>query len=476
MLFSQLTSNALACKRFWLEGAELKHESAARLRSGTVEVFECATLRDFVTMREAVTSHQCFVYGVPANGKKVQRVSPKALATDESIARTRKAFTFPEGEPGLYMVDIDQHENARSASECDALLCRSFPAWSRCQRVWIASSSAYLRKTDGRELIGIGGWRAYAIIDDAARIPDLTLYLHQQLWAIGEGRIEVGKAGQRLDRTLIDKCVSTPERIDFVAAPELGEGLERFAPAPEFIGPEDAQLSTADLGEVEPYREWRKNCERFQNSWKFLEPEAKQKARAAARALKVSDKVMWDAVDGGVLKPEFKVNMGSGVVTVGELLDHCTEDYHGFQIPDPLEPDYDGGRTVAIIYLDHNPLIFSFARGGRTFRLSDKSRHINVQAENRHAALLETLRLMRERGEIFQSPEGDLLLRVAKGGQSVLVTAHWLADYLDRIAEWMEEVFDRRASPPAFRSISRDCPSCAHVHESGHDFHECGHC
>ena len=430
MLISQITSDTLACKRFWLEDGALKGESAARLRSGQVEVFECATLRDFVAMREAVTSNQCFTYGTPINSKKVQRISPKALASGDSIARTRQHFSFPQGEPGLFMVDIDQHEDARSAVECDALLCRCYPAWSRCQRVWVPSSTAFLRTTGGRELIGIGGWRAYAIIDDAAKIPDLTLFLHQQLWAIGEGRIEVGKAGQRLDRTLLDRSVSTPEHIDFVAAPELGEGLERFAPAPEFIGSEDVQLSTADLGEVESYRDWRANCERFQNSWKFLEPEAKQKARAAARSLKVSDRIMWEAVDGGVLKPEFKLTVMGWTTTVGELLDHCTEYYDGAQICDPIEPDYDGGRKVAILHLDHNPLIFSFARGGRTFRLSDKSRHVNVQAENRHAALVETLQLMRERGDIFQSPEGDLLLRVAKGGQSVLVTAHWLADYL----------------------------------------------
>ena len=354
MQFSQLTSDSLACKRFWLEDGTLKHESAARLRSGTVEVFECGTLRDFVAMRDAVTSHQCFVYGVPVNGKKAQRVSPKALASGDSIARSRQHFSFPQGEPGLFMVDIDQHEDARTAVECDALLCRCFPAWSRCQRVWVPSSTAFLR-TD-RELIGVGGWRAYAIIDDAAKNPDLTLHLHQQLWAIGEGRIEVGKAGQRLDRTLIDRSVSTPEHIDFVAAPELGDGLERFAPAPDFIGPEDVQLSTADLGEVESYRDWRANCERFQNSWKFFEPEAKQKARAAARSLKVSDRIMWEAVDGGVLMPDFRLAVDGRSLTVGELLDRGTEDYDGAQLCDPIEPDYDGGRKVAILHLDHDPV------------------------------------------------------------------------------------------------------------------------
>ena len=48
---------------------------------------------------------------------------------------------------------------------------------------------------DGEVLIGPGGWRGYAIIDDAERIPDLTRLLHFQLWEIGEGKIVVGKAG-----------------------------------------------------------------------------------------------------------------------------------------------------------------------------------------------------------------------------------------------------------------------------------------
>ncbi len=38
-------------------------------------------------------------------------------------------------------------------------------------------------------------------------------------------------------------------------------------------------------------------------------------------------------------------------------------------IPDPLEPDYDGGRLVAIIYTTGKPLIWSFARGGRSLRM-----------------------------------------------------------------------------------------------------------
>ena len=86
----------------------------------------------------------------------------------------------------------------------------------------------------------------------------MTDYLHYRLWELGHGHVAVSKSGARLDRSLIDRCVSSVEKIDFVAEPMLSDGLERFAPEPVFIGPEGAQLATAFIGTVQPYKEWRK--------------------------------------------------------------------------------------------------------------------------------------------------------------------------------------------------------------------------
>ena len=111
------------------------------------------------------------------------------------------------------------------------------------------------------------GLAGYAIIDKGSRIPDLTRHLHYQLWTIDEGRVVLGKAGQRRDISLIDRMVSTPEHIDFVAGPKLERiseaypSLERCAPPPCFIGPEKAPLRTKGLGKVPSYQDWKRSYE-----------------------------------------------------------------------------------------------------------------------------------------------------------------------------------------------------------------------
>jgi hypothetical protein len=77
---------------------------------------------------------------------------------------------------------------------------------------------------------------------------------------------------------------------------------------------------------------------------------------------------MWKAVEYGVLDSDFLVTTDLGKVSVRGILANPVL-YDGMLVPDPLEPSYDGGRKVGIIYTDGKPQIWSFARGGRSFRL-----------------------------------------------------------------------------------------------------------
>ena len=215
--FSRITSDTLACKRFWLEDGVLQKETAAQLRNGSVEIVECSGLREFIELREAAGPKQCFTYGTPRNGRQRQRLTCKGREGPNSVARTRKAFSFSKKPGRLHDRYRPGRDPIRTHLECDELIGRCFEPWRYCQRVWVPSSTAFLKG-----FRDIGGWRAYAIIDKGSRIPDLTRHLHYQLWTIDEGRVVLGKAGQRRDISLIDRMVSTPEHIDFVAAPQLG--------------------------------------------------------------------------------------------------------------------------------------------------------------------------------------------------------------------------------------------------------------
>jgi hypothetical protein len=119
--------------------------------------------------------------------------------------------------------------------EIDEILCRIVPDWSSTERAWRASSSAYIYSSNGKELIGAGGWRCYVVVDDAAAIPEAGAFIYQALWAAGYGYIVVSKSGQAVDRSLVDAAVWQPERLDFAARPILGAGLDRRAPPTEII-------------------------------------------------------------------------------------------------------------------------------------------------------------------------------------------------------------------------------------------------
>ena len=60
-------------------------------------------------------------------------------------------------------------------------------------------------------------------------------------------------------------------------------------------------------------------------------------------------------------------------VTVGEILSNPTK-YNGKLTKDPLEPDYDGGRTVGRLYLlNGKPNLHSQAHGGKNYKLIDQT-------------------------------------------------------------------------------------------------------
>ncbi len=127
------------------------------------------------------------------------------------------------------MLDYDPRDGqpALDWQEIDKIIGEIIPSWADAQRLWRASSSAFLYTEEGVELIGKGGWRCYAMADNAAAIPGVGAFLYQALWKKGHGYIKISKSGQSLDRSLVDAAVWQPERIDFAAEPVLGDGLER---------------------------------------------------------------------------------------------------------------------------------------------------------------------------------------------------------------------------------------------------------
>ena len=219
--FSRITNEfGPVGKSFRLVDGRLESTSLAAVSSGKVETVHAASLSEFLEIRASCTTSQFLVYGVCCHDRAVLRVAKHTeVAAGKAIARTKKFFRYPDG-PGILCIDHDAAKAGRIYEdwrELDAIFAKVLPEWAEAERQWLPSSSAMIRRADtGEVLKGAGSWRAYALIDYAPRIPDLTASLFAGLCEAGHGRTEILENGRILVRTLIDPSMREPWRPDFI--------------------------------------------------------------------------------------------------------------------------------------------------------------------------------------------------------------------------------------------------------------------
>ena len=152
------------------------------------------------------------------------------------------------------------------------------------------------------------------------------------------------------------------------------------------------------------------------------DPEKREAARAVIRR----------AVENDVLGATFpiEVELGPGTyetVTIGRILSDRAG-FHGRRTRDPIEPGYDGGRTVGKLFLlDCRPTLFSFARGGRSFRLIRAPERIEVAAGRLADATEAALAVLRKDPTVFEF--GGQVVLVEDGGM-LLLDEHALSYHL----------------------------------------------
>lgn len=214
-----------------LAGERAAREMLEQLASGTA--LPDALLHQLLDLQ----ANQALVYGLPhARGQPLQRsalttqADPRGrLAAGEAIARTNDYLRW-ERRPGILMLDHDEPPPGQPPPEPEQLrawLLDAAPMLEDAPMLWRPSASSYLYAENGQELQGLRGQRIYLAVRDATVIEEAGQALVARLWAAGLGWIKVGQAGQLLARTIVDAAVWQRSRVDFVAAPLLGDGLTR---------------------------------------------------------------------------------------------------------------------------------------------------------------------------------------------------------------------------------------------------------
>lgn len=218
-------------------------ESAANMLRGTSVRASVQGLQELADLLERLTPDQATSWGVCELPQAVivperEAVDAQRAASDapKALSRTRRHFAYPAG-PGVMMLDHDgAPDGALSADVFRQRLIEACPVLAEAPMLWRPSCSAGVHAPDGRELSALTRHRLYIPVRDASRIPEAGRALVQLLWAAGHGWFEVGRAGQALERTLVDATVWQPERLDFCAPPVLLHGLRRPQAAPRIFG------------------------------------------------------------------------------------------------------------------------------------------------------------------------------------------------------------------------------------------------
>ncbi len=463
---------AILTKTFCLsDTGSLLKTSVAHLTDGTAELVSVGDLTEFSALLDDLPARAALVYGT-AEGHPTARIvsEDRRAKAPEAITRTRRYFGFRRG-PGIMMFDCDHGELA--PRELIATLRTAAPCLAAAPMLWRASASSGIRGPDGRELTGLTGQRVYIPVTDAGQIPEAGAALVCLLWASGHGRIAIGKAGQALERTLVDASVWQPERLDFAAPPVLTDGLTRTTP-PAFVDGDPAALfdlreliatadgtaqSRATAARKAAREAARPELSAARDAW--VAEQAPTLAEAHGLTIQAATETLRRASDGRELTGDFVLQAADGSTpSVGELLDHPAK-WHGKRFADPLEPDYSPDRRIAWANLRSGgrPYLFSHAHGGRRFELIRPSAKVRLSRGDRARVVDSLLDLIRERGELYDLGTGSALSRVSESGRVLPVGRDWLADYLDRAAQFFTLRQTAPDEPP--RQVSEDAPAWA---------------
>jgi hypothetical protein len=206
-----------------------KAETAADLAKhmaacGTDQAIALGKLRDDIAVPAKITS------------------LAKLKDSPSAIARTREYIDYPVEGPAWVLIDFDtKGMPPKVAAFIEAAggvwnaILQVAPGLERGARVSRASTSSGLYRQDtGEQLRRSGGAHHYVLAKDASDIERFLRDFHDRCWLNALGWHLIGRAGQLLDRSLVDRSVGYGERLCFegapVVVPPLAQDLTKRIP------------------------------------------------------------------------------------------------------------------------------------------------------------------------------------------------------------------------------------------------------
>jgi hypothetical protein len=307
-----------------------------------------------------------------------------------AIARAQGFIDYWSEYPAWALIDFDTKGMPTEVSDrIDAAggmwnaLLKVAPELASAARVSRASTSAGLFHGDtGAPIAGSNGMHHYVLVQDGGDVERFLKDLHDRCWLQGFGWHLIGRAGQLLDRSIVDRMVGSGERLCFEGAPQIVPPLaqDEAKRAPEAVEGEAIRSDRAvrRLTEYERHRvdeakaasakALDKSASEVRNKHdkELAEKTSAKSGTSLATALR-----LVKARHRGVLYPDVELEFDHlGLLTVGAVFAD-PDRYVGETLADPIE-GVDYGRCKAIIMKadDGGLLIHSFAHGRSIYFLT----------------------------------------------------------------------------------------------------------
>lgn len=354
-------------KRMTKVGGQISKESAALSRAKAQRV-EVANARELAHLLDNLESTQALAYGVTE--RLSAAIGPRDYLGPGEISRSRENFAWPQGA-GVLFLDLDGNHDTDDVPRLREILATAMPELADAPQVWTRSASGGIRDTETGE-VHQGGLHAYMLVADAAAIPRIGRQVYDALWLAGWGYYMLSAAASVLDRCLIDEAVFQPERLDYAAAPELGEGLERVGGTVVAVHNDDAEpLNPARIAPMSD-NEMARLAVVKRDARMAIKPDMERERRAVLDSLpaekRESRRLQYLAADRGELCGDAVLYFSDGSTACASDILGNVSTYAGKRLADPLEPGYAGGDNRIAMVTDSGA-IYSHAHGGRLFRI-----------------------------------------------------------------------------------------------------------
>ena len=389
--------NPIMTKRIFLdqEGALKSDGSNCRMVEGIATRAYAASPRDLADCIAACGPDTALALGALKLGtpSPVMIVTkPNLGSTSGAVARTRDSIDYQPGVPAWMLIDFDtKGMPAEVASRIEALrgvwnaLVWIAPLLQSAARLSRASTSSGLFRSDtGEQIIGSGGFHFYALVNDGGDVDRFVHALHDQCWLNGLGWHDIGRSGQLLERSLVDRIVGHGERLCFEGAPVIDPPLRQDASKREPVATDGEAVDTRALGKMSAYQQHLlaeakatsiKNLSGVAAEVRKRHDSALSKNMTALGVTQPAARRQIAARHAGILLPDIELHFDDlEVATVGVVLAN-PDRFVGETLSDPLEGvDYGRCKAKVLRRGDGSLVIHTFAHGGGLYRLRHDAR------------------------------------------------------------------------------------------------------